>query len=640
MSNTLSLATRLQAMSEVELAAVMRSRSISTNGIKDFFDLAEALLSPASVQQTLTRLDRETLAVLAAIGELSAESASVTTAEVAAKLATLAGPDTLTARVSEAVIAQRAAVARGLLLLEPSSEQLSVYDTVRNQLRSWPAFGLPSLSKLAIVDAPAALERVPDIDRRFIDRLGAERAFAVTAAITQLLAEVEREPARELAKGGVALPDTKRLANAMAVDLASVAIHIAVAEYAHLIARESGSWMISEHGASWLNRSTGERWGELATAWFARLPADIRTLLGERTHALWGQGLRGYIDWLYPAGGDWMDERIAEYTRDAELLGITANHAPTGPGSLLLASGVSGPASPANLVSDATGVSPATAAMTAMLPPEVEHVYLQHDLSIVAPGPLTPRVDSRLRAIADVESRALASSYRVSTSSVNRAMASGETEETMLEFLRSITLTGIPQPLAYLIAEASARYGQVRVGSLDGGRSYIRSDDALQIGTILVDQSLAPLSLERTEDGRAISRFGIDAVFWSVSDARYPVAAEDADGEIVALRRQRTAKSAVSASVDPIAALIERLRLGGSQHEEETGQAWLIRQLDIAIKARAALTVSVLMPNGSVVAYQLEPTSVAGGRLRGRDNRSAIERTLPLSRIESIGPAV
>ncbi len=634
MSNTLSLATRLQAMSEVELAAAIRSRSVSPNGIKDFFDLAETLLSPASVQQTLTRLDRETLAVLAAIAELSAESAPVTAAEIAAELATLAGPDTLAVPVSEAVISQRATIARELLLLEPSSEHLSVYDTVRSQLRSWPAFGLPSLQKLALVDAPAALERVPDIDRRFIDRLGAERAFAVTSAITQLLAEVEREPARELAKGGVALPDTKRLANAMAVDLASVPVHIAVAEYAHLIAHESGSWMISDLGATWLNRSTGERWGELATAWFQRLPTDIRTLLGERTHALWGQGLRGYIDWLYPAGGDWMDERIAEYTRDAELLGITANQAPTGPGSLLLASGAS------HSVAPASGVSEATAAMTAMLPPEVEQVYLQHDLSIVAPGPLTPRVDSRLRTIADVESRALASSYRVSTSSVNRAMASGETEQSMLEFLRSITLTGIPQPLAYLIAEASARYGQIRVGSLEGARSYIRSDDALQIGTILVDQSLAPLSLERADDGRAISRFGIDVVFWSVSDARYPVAAEDANGEIVALRRQRTAKTAAPGNVDPIAALIERLRLGGSQQEEETSQAWLVRQLDIAIKARAALTVSVLMPNGSVVAYQLEPTSVAGGRLRGRDNRSAIERTLPLSRIESIGPAV
>ncbi|MCY7326791.1 MAG: hypothetical protein LH605_11775, partial [Microbacteriaceae bacterium] len=67
--------------------------------------------------------------------------------------------------------------------------------------------------------------------------------------------------------------------------------------------------------------------------------------------------------------------------------------------------------------------------------------------------------------------------------------------------------------------------------------------------------------------------------------------------------------------------------------------AWLARQLDTAIRLKAALTVSVTMPNGTVVDYQLEPTSIAGGRLRARDRRSAIERTLPLSSITRVAPA-
>ena len=648
MSNTLSLATRLQAMSDAELASALTTRGLSPNGVKDFFDLAEAFLAPASVQQMLTRLDRQSLAVLAAIGELTnggPESQAVTSADVATLLTTRAGTtsDTDTSvtdtgitdrlRMTAAAAGERANAATTLLLAEEASGHFFLYDTVREQLRSWQAFGLPSLAELAVVDAPAGLESIPDVDHRFIDRLGAERAFSATTAITQLLVDVERDPARELAKGGVALPDSKRLANAMAVDLQSVAILITIAANSGLIVREAGFWMIGERGASWLLQPTGERWGDLAASWFDRLPADIRTLLSERTHAVWGAGLRSYIDWLYPAGGDWMDDRVTEYTRDAELLGITANGAPTGPGTLLLA----------NETSEA-----ATAAMTTLLPTEVEQVYLQHDLSIVAPGPLTPGVDARLRSLSDVESRALASSYRVSTSSVNRALASGETAQSMLDFLRSISLTGIPQPLGYLIGEVSARYGLVRVGAMEsspgaglaaGARSYIRSDDEHQVGTIMVDQGLSSLGLERTEDGRAVSRYPMDVVFWSVSDARYPVAAENANGQIISLRRQRTAKTATVGAADPIAALIGRLRLGGAQQEEENGQAWLIRQLDVAIKARASLTVSVSMPNGSIVDYQLEPTSVAGGRLRGRDNRSAIERTLPLSRIASIGPA-
>jgi hypothetical protein len=623
MSDTLALATRLRAMTDGDLTRAMHDRSISASGIKDFFDLAEAFLDRASIQQILTRLDRGTLAVLAAIGQLNEENGPPTAMDVAARLESLAGSSP-----SVESIAARAAVATTLVLLEAESQRFAAYDSVREQLRSWPAFGLPGLVELAGGSAPAVLEPVPDVDRRFIDRLGAERAFAATTAITELLAEIEREPARELAKGGVALPDSKRLANAMAVDLESVATFLAVADRAALVARQAGSWMITEQGGSWLLESTGQRWAVLVSAWFDRLPADIRQLLGERTHALWGQGLRGYVDWLYPAGGDWMDERITAYTRDAETLGITANQAPTGPGSLLLAD----------------GVDEARAAMTALLPAEVEQVYLQHDLSVVAPGPLTPRVDARLRTIADVESRALASSYRVSTSSVNRAMASGETAESMLDFLGSISLTGIPQPLDYLIAEASGRYGQLRVGSLDEpdfeAVTYLRSDDEHLLGTIMVDQNLSALGFVRHGRNRVHSRFPLDVVFWSLSDARYPVAAENQAGEIVSLRRRRTARASTSTAVDPIAALIERLRLGGEPEDDETGQAWLIRQLDVAIKARASLTVSVTMPNGSVMDYQLEPTSVAGGRLRARDKKSAIERTLPLSSIAGLGPAL
>lgn len=626
MSNTLSLATRLGAMSDADLAGAIRSRGIGSTGIKDFFDLAEAFLEPASVQRALSRLDRQSLAVLAAIATLTERGTAPSAPDVAALLTSL-GADA----ASAGSISDRAATASGLLLLDlvPSPEATTApdrfveYDPVRAQLLAWPVSGLPSLDDLASTPPPAAAESAAGTDRQFVDRLGAERAFAAASAVTELLEEIEHEPARELAKGGLSLPDSKRLAASMSVELDAVAQFLAIADRSGLVAREAGSWMITESGGSWLLQSTGARWAALAGAWLQRLPGDIRPLLTGRTQA----HLRGFIDWLYPVGGDWMDERISAFTREAELLGLTANGTSTRAGALLFTS----------------GLADAQAAMTALLPSEVEQVYLQHDLSIVAPGPLTPQVDNRLRAIADVESRALASSYRMSVASVNRAMASGETAESMLEFLRGISLTGIPQPIDYLIGEVSTRYGQVRVGSIDDpgtdARSYVRSDDELQIGTILVDQGLTSLGLERVAAGRATSRYPLDVVFWSVSDARYPVAAENSAGEIVALRRQRTAKSAPASGVDPIDSLVERLRLGGPQEVEETGQAWLVRQLDVAIKAKAELIVSVTMPNGTTVDYQLEPTSVGGGRLRGRDNRAAIERTLPLSRVVGIAPA-
>ena len=280
--------------------------------------------------------------------------------------------------------------------------------------------------------------------------------------------------------------------------------------------------------------------------------------------------------------------------------------------------------------------------MAALLPPEVEQVYLQHDLSVVAPGPLTPRVDARLRSLADVENRALASSYRVSASSLNRAMAAGETATSLREFLESISLTGIPQPLDYLITETVERYGLVRVGAETGYgpeiRSYLRSDDADLLAAIAVDQTLAAFGLARVSSTRILSRVDFDVLFWAVSEARYPVAAEDADGAIISLRRRHSVRERVVVATDPIDTMIERLRLAADPDDEENDQAWLVRQLETAIRTKAALTVTITMPNGSTIDYQLEPTSLGGGRLRARDRKSAIERTLPLSSIAAITP--
>jgi hypothetical protein len=221
--------------------------------------------------------------------------------------------------------------------------------------------------------------------------------------------------------------------------------------------------------------------------------------------------------------------------------------------------------------------------------------------------------------------------------------------DTILGFLTAISLTGVPQPLSYLITESAARYGLVRIGELDGGvdpdsveygaRCYLRSDDTNLLGTIVVDQSLSGLGLVRVGTHRVVSRFPLDLVFWTLSDARYPVAAENSQGQIVVLQRRRTAKTAHHAVTDPAADLVARLRVGGEPDAGENDHAWLIKQLDAAVRGKLALTVSVTMPNGSTTELQLEPASIVGGRLRARDRNSDIERTLPLSSIAGVSPA-
>lgn len=608
--SALVLAGQLRTLSDAALAELLTAREIRGTGIRDFFDLADALLDPAAIQHALGRLDRSTLATLAALGELG----PVTEADAATHLTTL-GADA-------ALLPERLATAARLALLTQHLGRWVVPASVAEQLQLWPSLGLPSLHELVSLSAPAALSPVSGVDVKFTDHVASENAFQTTTSIAELIATLDLESARELARGGIALPDSKRLAAAMGVDLDRVSGLLDIASRAGLVALDSGRWMPAEASRTWMVDSSGERWALLATAWLERLPVDIRTILRERAHAVWGERLEEYVAWLFPAGDDWMRDRVRVYTRDAELLGITADNVPSTPGAALLAS----------------GADAAATAMAALFPPEVAQVYLQHDLSIVSPGPLAPPIDARLRTMADVEGRALASTYRVSTASLSRAMAAGETESSIREFLGGIALTGIPQPLDYLLTEAASRYGLVRVGATPEGRTYVSSTDGTLLRTLVVDHSIGSLGLVRSGD-RLESRYDRDLVFWALSEARYPVAAENAAGEIVTLARRQASRITAAAATDTTGALIERLRVGSSADPDVTGKAWLARQLDVAIKGKVGLTVTVRMPDGSDVDYQLEPASVGGGRLRARDRRSDIERTLPLTSIVAVAPA-
>jgi Helicase conserved C-terminal domain len=610
------MAGRLHAMDDRELEALLHDRDIRDVGIKDFFDLAEKLLDDNAVQTTLSRLDRPTLATLAVITD-SATAPTVKGVSASLKARGTGARD---------VAAQVDALAQ-LALIDVTDEQLIAYEAVASQLASWPNLGLPSLDEL-VAPPPATLEPVSTMDSNFTDHIAAERAFATTAVLLDYISELQREPARELARGGIALPDSKRLSAATGVEREDLQAFHEIGMNSGLLVLNAGHWLPSDEALDWRQAETAERWGGLAAAWLDGLPSDIRELLGERAHAVWGEHVEEFVLWLYPAGGEWMHERMRDYVAFAERLGITANSVPSTPGATLLADG-----------RDA-----ATRAMAALFPAEVDKVYLQHDLSIVSTGPLVSSIDQRLRGMADVESRAIAVTYRASAASVNRALAAGETEESITEFLEMISLSGVPQPLGYLIADTAARHGTLRVGSVAnlsnaeesvgfGANSYVRSDDANLIGILMADQRLISLSLRRSGRHRIFSAFDTDTVFWLLNDARYAVAMEGAAGEIVTVTRRQPAQPQVAA--EPTRLIVERLR-ALSNAAPASGRAWLERQLDVAIRSRLIVTVTVLMPNGTTIDYLIEPTGLAGGRLRALDRKADIERTLPLASIVEV----
>lgn len=609
----LELANRLRDIDSDTAPLGLRARSLLPHTINDSFDLAEALLRGDSLATALRARNRSELLVLRAIAEDGRagreqlrESTRLGTAELDAALQTL----------SE------------LFLIAERDGEISCYEEVAVALTT---ANLPSLADLAQQPAPVALAN-SQIDTSLLDRSAVETAMGTVAAVAELVRELEREPARELSKGGLTLPDLRRLAGATHRDLDEQPALLALASQAGLCFREGQLWLAAVEAEAWLTAEAADRWAGLALPWWRAVPAAVRGVAeqwaAEPARETTGLSRLGeLLDWRYPAiPNDDVKRMLDCYAAEAQALGLLAGSELSLPGKLL-ASG--------------RGDAGFAAQVAGLLPPTVDRVYLQPDLSIIVPGPATARLDQILRRFADVERADLASSYRLSATSINRALSTGMTAAEIRTVLDEISLTGIPQPAQYLLDDASAKFGKIRVREAGAADlpllSSIRSTDAHALDALLVDHTLSALGLSRVEDGRVLSRASAQQVLWMLSEAKYPAALEDAGGQIIPLTVSLATARTPADSIDPVQAMWTRVRTSLSAATE--GTAWLNRQVQGAMRAKTPLLVEVRLPGGGSAEYLLEPTGLSNNRMRARDRRTEIERTLPLSSIMSLRDA-
>jgi hypothetical protein len=422
---------------------------------------------------------------------------------------------------------------------------------------------------------------------------------------------------------------------------------------AGLAAVDGEELLSTESADAWSALSPGGRWLALARRWLDGLPAPLPEHL--RTARVTAAAA---LDAAYPAADEPMHAALLDSAERGELLGVWASGHLTLFGRTLFdaadapaEAGRTAPATGTAAASDAAPSSGDTSALDAELPPEVDQVYLQHDLSVIAPGPLSPALDARLRLAADLENRGVASSYRISQPSIDRALSSGETEESLREFLGALSLTGIPQAVDYLLTEGARRHGLVRVVSRPASelhrstaadeppRTLVQSADPSLLTALAADQALSALGLRRDGEGALATRATPASAYWLLLDARYPVIAEDADGRVRLMRRARVlpARPAASAATPPPATaavtdLVLRLR-DAARRTPDDADAWTARLLDRAVRARTPVTIGVRMPDGSTTRLDVTPLSLANGRLRVSDERAGVERTVPVANI-------
>ena len=441
------------------------------------------------------------------------------------------------------------------------------------------------------------------------------------------------QPARELAKGGLALPDSKRLAEVerhRARRARPACFHRAdeaglVVRDGRVLARVRPRRRVD---AASRGRAAGGAWPQ---CWRDRIPATLRELVARRSETLTATDLRDDVRWFYPAGGA-LDRRAASTgcVGDAEALGLA----------------VAGRArrDRAASCSPATSTGPPRDAGRALPARRSTRSTCSTTSRSSSPGPLEPaarRAAARLRRRRGPRPRldATASARHPSTAPSRPARSADVDPRVPRRALahRHPAAARVPGRRGRrAVRRRCASRAADEVGC--PARAAIRSDDEQLVRTLAVDQSLASIGLRQTGPAPpAVAVHRRRRVLGALRRAlprrrRGRATARSSGCAGTGSRRRRRRRRRPTRS--------PRCSTACSRAGDEgaTEQAWLARQLEAAARAKETLTVTVRMPGGQTADYLLAPASVANGRLRARDRKADIERTLPLSAIAAVSP--
>lgn len=584
-------AERLRAALNVWRPAFLGSKPDLLTRVEDVFDLIELLHQPDRVQRLLPQLAAPVIAALTGDAGANAD----TEAAIAALL------------LDPATLEPYPAVATAL-------EQ-----TLRDEIALVASTSIAGTGSTA--SSPASSQAAATIVRDIV---------VLAASLSQLAPKQPVDPTRQLKRN-----DQQRLAEILHRDLEITEPMLRLAVAAELAALRHDVWRPRHaHIAAFAAAAPAERWLRLAAAWLDQFPADVASLaLGPadtEAGSSWMAPTTAAMLRRYPLGRSWIAPMLERAGVEAAVLGLVAEDRVTELGQR------AGALFRASRGAEASTEQQAVLEVLARtLPAEVDKVYLQHDLSVIAPGPLRADLDLQLRQFAEPEGHGPASAYRMSAATMHNALRAGVTAAQMRELLVQISAGPIPQPLEYILADLNEG-SVIEVRDLHGvtSKTELFVADPQRAAELLVDTSLRSLRLQRTEDvGRLRSVVAPEVVLNSLHAARYPARSAVSAPE---------APRAVTDSVpqpDPIGAALDALAERVAQHGglgSEPSEAWHTRQLQEAIRNRTPVELVLAMPDGTDLTMRLTPAAVHNGRLRGRDLASESERTLPVKLVRSI----
>lgn len=509
-----------------------------------------------------------------------------------------------------------------------------------------------------------------------IDGAAGGQALAARDISVRLLNLLGIEGAPALKSGGVGVVAVRNLAKQLDIPITAVALYLELLHGLGMIApalnrgHSTAVWLPTQTADTFVAGAEPGGWALLAGTWLDLRRDPSRTgehdAAGKTVSALsvaadWRRGpaqrrqilrqLAGLnadtstdptsivarLRFSTPmANSDVLDRLTATVLAEATELGFVAFNALSSAGRAVLDGDIEG----------------AAEALERALPKPVESVLVQADMTIIAPGRLTPNLAAALAEVADVESSGSATVYRISESSVRRALDVGATRTELQQLLETHSSTPVPQSVTYLIDDVARRHGVLRAGSVE---SVVHSDDPALIAQAVAAAGASGIPLRSLAPTVAVSPVDLGTLIEALRSAGLAPAAEDAHGDVIDLRpaprRTRAAMPSMARYIEQapptdqqLAAVIARMRANdraGAANLASVGGADardIVALLREAAQARTAVWIGYADAEGGTSSRPVEPIVVSGGTMVAFDKLRNAPRTFVLSRISSAQP--
>jgi hypothetical protein len=513
-------------------------------------------------------------------------------------------------------------------------------------------------------------------DDAAVRRAAQAAAQEALRGVTTLLDAARTAPIAALKKGGVGPRERARLAKRLSIPEDVLVLWIDLTHAAGLLGRADTGYAPTHLYEGWRAAESGRRWAVLVDAWFSlehaptgrEVPGDRevppplpfgsaagllrRAMLPAARSGVSVRAVGEQVDWLFPLHGYDAGQRaakVAAVVREAELLGVIASDVVSDLGEQLLAVVGSAPVD---------AVDQLARRCVALIPETPCSVILQSDLTAVVSGQPSAAVSRLLTGSAVAENRGAAGTWRFTPATVRAALDSGWTAHDLLTELAAISARPVPQPLEYLITDASRRHGQIRVR---GMRCCVSADEAL-ITEILHTRSLGKLHLSRFAPTVLASPSGLDEVLTRLREVGLSPVAEDAHGTVIVEVRQDHEASApdrpISTKVRSALSAAEMARLLAANPPGETEAACpnsdtfdLLAELNShlddaelellsdAVDHHNDVLIVYRDKNGSRSSRAIRPQQVYGRWLDSWCHLRNAQRDFTIANIEAVAPA-